>query len=151
MKQSNHKRSGIFLLEIMIAILFFAITSAVCLRSFVKAHTLSVETAETEQAISHMEDAAELINSIDSSKLKESATWEALFSQEFPDCETQEDHITIFYDSNWKSCKKTHAAYQISVWKTNAENSMYKFRIRAFKADRTKITHLTVERYGNEE
>ena len=26
MKQQNHKRSGIFLLEIMIAILFFALT-----------------------------------------------------------------------------------------------------------------------------
>ncbi len=47
MKQQNHKRSGIFLLEIMIAILFFALTGAVCLRTFVKAHTLSTQATET--------------------------------------------------------------------------------------------------------
>ena len=54
MKQQNHKRSGIFLLEIMIAILFFALTGAVCLRTFVKAHTLSTQATETEQALSRL-------------------------------------------------------------------------------------------------
>ena len=47
MKQQNHKRSGIFLLEIMIAILFFALTGAVCPHTFFKAHTLSTQDTET--------------------------------------------------------------------------------------------------------
>ena len=42
MKHSSNNRSGLFLLEIVIAILFFAIVSAVCLRAFAKSHTLSL-------------------------------------------------------------------------------------------------------------
>ena len=38
MNRTSNNRSGLFLLEIMIAILFFAMVSAVCLRSFASAH-----------------------------------------------------------------------------------------------------------------
>ena len=75
MKQQNHKRSGIFLLEIMIAILFFALTGAVCLRTFVKAHTLSTQATETEQALSRLEDVAGLLNTIDAAELKDEKTF----------------------------------------------------------------------------
>ena len=87
MKQQNHKRSGIFLLEIMIAILFFALTGAVCLRTFVKAHTLSTQATETEQALSRLEDVAGLLNTIDAAELKDEKTFSETLENEFPACE----------------------------------------------------------------
>ena len=41
MERTPAKRSSLFLLELMIAILFFCLASAVCVQIFVKAHTIS--------------------------------------------------------------------------------------------------------------
>ena len=70
MKHSSNNRSGLFLLEIVIAILFFAIVSAVCLRAFAKSHTLSQQASDTNHAISNMENVAELLKSVDPEDLK---------------------------------------------------------------------------------
>ena len=40
MERTPAKRSSLFLLELMIAILFFCLASAVCVQIFVKAHTI---------------------------------------------------------------------------------------------------------------
>ena len=47
----THSRSGIFLMEIIIAILFFSIVSAICLNIFVHTHNLSKSTAELNFAV----------------------------------------------------------------------------------------------------
>lgn len=169
MKQ-NHKRSGIFLLEIMIAILFFALTSAVCLRSFVKAHTLSTQAAETEQALSRLEDVAELLNAIDASDLKDEKAFSEKIKTEFPVCEMNGRNAVIYYDTNWKVCQPEKAFYQIQLQTTDTEDSMCNFQIRAlrlaedtssissskFSAKQTgraasEITHLTLKRYAKDE
>ena len=47
MKQaSSSSRSGLLLMEIIIAILFFSLASAICLQLFVKAHNLGQDTQE---------------------------------------------------------------------------------------------------------
>lgn len=104
MKQQNHKRSGIFLLEIMIAILFFALTGAVCLRTFVKAHTLNTQATETEQALSRLEDVAGLLNTIDAAELKDEKTFSETLENEFPACEMDGRNAVIYYDTDWKAC-----------------------------------------------
>ena len=100
MKQQNHKRSGIFLLEIMIAILFFALTGAVCLRTFVKAHTLSTQATETEQALSRLEDVAGLLNTIDAAELKDEKIFSETLESEFPACEMDGRNAVIYYDTD---------------------------------------------------
>ena len=72
MNRTSNNRSGLFLLEIMIAILFFAMVSAVCLRSFARAHTLSQEASDMNQAMSHIENVAELLKSADNAVLDDS-------------------------------------------------------------------------------
>ena len=51
MERTPAKRSSLFLLELMIAILFFCLASAVCVQIFVKAHTTSRETQELNTAL----------------------------------------------------------------------------------------------------
>lgn len=169
MKQQNHKRSGIFLLEIMIAILFFALTGAVCLRTFVKAHTLSTQATETEQALSHLEDVAGLLNTIDAAELKDEKTFSEALESEFPACEMDGRNAVIYYDTDWKACLPEKAFYQIQLQTTDKEDSMCHFQIKALRlAESTasmssskssekqsgraasEITHLTLKRYAKD-
>ncbi len=52
-------KSALFLMELIIVIFFFALTSAVCLRVFVKAHDTAVDTKSMNYAVLWAENAAE--------------------------------------------------------------------------------------------
>ncbi len=53
-------KSSLFLLELIIAILFFSIASAACIQLFAKAHTLDIKTGEQNQTIIWSQNLAEL-------------------------------------------------------------------------------------------
>lgn len=44
-------KSGLFLMELIISILFFSLASAACIQLFVKAHLLDIRTKEQNQAV----------------------------------------------------------------------------------------------------
>lgn len=46
----KHSQSGLFLLELIIAILFFSLSSAICIQIFVKAHLLNEQSIQKSQA-----------------------------------------------------------------------------------------------------
>ena len=155
MKQQNHKRSGIFLLEIMIAILFFALTGAVCLRTFVKAHTLSTQATETEQALSRLEDVAGLLNTIDAAELKDEKTFSETLESEFPACEMDGRNAVIYYDTDWKACLPEKAFYQIQIKalrlaESTASISSSKSSEKQSGRAASEITHLTLKRYAKD-
>lgn len=52
-------KSALFLMELIIVILFFALTSAVCMQVFVKAHLIAEDTNSMNQAILAANNAAE--------------------------------------------------------------------------------------------
>ena len=52
-------KSALFLMELIIVILFFALTSAVCMRVFVKAHDVAHETESANYAVLWADNAAE--------------------------------------------------------------------------------------------
>ncbi len=53
-------KSSLFLLELIIAILFFSISAAACIQLFAKAHALDIRTSEQNQAIIWSQNLAEL-------------------------------------------------------------------------------------------
>ena len=64
-KYSTH-RSSLFLLELILAILFFSVASAICVQLFVKSHTLSQESKTLSIAVNECADMAEIIYSSNS-------------------------------------------------------------------------------------
>lgn len=50
MKRVRHSRSGLFLIELMICILFFSITAGICIQFFVKSHNMSQDAKNLYQA-----------------------------------------------------------------------------------------------------
>ncbi|MEF9946162.1 MAG: hypothetical protein RR869_01205 [Lachnospiraceae bacterium] len=107
MKKTMAKRSSLFLLELIVAILFFALSSAVCVQLFTKSHLQAVSSANLNMALSKAQSVAEGFRSTDGSM-------NALQSL-FPQSETAEDTLSINYDSSGDYCKSDLATLQLKV------------------------------------
>lgn len=107
MKRGTARRSSLFLLELLIAILFFSLASAVCIQLFVKAHVQTQDTRILNMAMNQAQNAAEGIRGTDGSLLAVSGL--------FPTSEKTEDTCTVFYDSQWNTCDKPNASYQMQI------------------------------------
>ena len=55
----NRSKSGLFLMELLIAICFFAVASAVCVQLFAHAHTLSQRSKGIQMAVLQAQSVAE--------------------------------------------------------------------------------------------
>lgn len=167
MKHSSNNRSGLFLLEIVIAILFFAIVSAVCLRAFAKSHTLSQQASDTNHAISNMENVAELLKSVDPEDLKNHDKITTTLQTVYPELSTQYRIWDIYFDSDWKACNIDDAVYQITatdkmdiftdtVSDTSTTDSDNGQSVRTYKltarnvSDDSEIEQLTLKLYAKE-
>ena len=82
MKRVRHSRSGLFLIELMICILFFSITAGICIQFFVKSHNMSQDAKNLYQAQQEAASMAEILEKdIDSL-----------------------DNISVYYDKDWNQC-----------------------------------------------
>lgn len=130
---TSHK-SGLFLLELIIAILFFSIASAVCIQIFVKAHTLSQEAEILSIAVNECSDAAEIIYSSDTAnhalkKLHKAYPHAAISDNnvtvpyddthaltiDFSCPEDQEDHQQIYAHISFTSQTGNHLIYELNI------------------------------------
>lgn len=55
----KHSKSSLFLMELILALLFFSLASTVCIRLFVKSHTLSINTQDLNYAVTQSQNLAE--------------------------------------------------------------------------------------------
>lgn len=55
----RHSKSSLFLMELIIALLFFSLASTVCIRLFVKSHTLNQDTTNLSYAVTQSQNLAE--------------------------------------------------------------------------------------------
>lgn len=98
MKQRNRANtSSLFLLELILAILFFSVASAVCVQIFVKSHLLSKDARILNFAVNEVSNAAELISSLNADQ-------------------------TIYYDSEFSECTEENASYQMAVTGASANS-----------------------------
>ena len=74
MDRHNNTRSSLFLIELIIAILFFSLGSAVCVQAFAKAHTLTAQARDLSFASSTVSAAANVIKSTDGSLTRTAIT-----------------------------------------------------------------------------
>lgn len=106
MRSRPVKRSSLFLLELIIAILFFSLASAVCVRFFVKSHTLSRETGNLTAAVNMASGQAELF-------LAEEKYMLYMKSNSY-DFEVMGDTSVFhkYYDEKWNSCEPQKAVFE---------------------------------------
>ncbi len=98
--------SSLFLVELIVAIGFFAVASAVCLQLFVRARLLSIEGSELSHATLAAQSAAEAFRTTDGSL-------DSVFG--LLEAELRQDTVTIWYDSDWRPAAEQRAAYRLCL------------------------------------
>lgn len=143
MKRKVMSRSGLFLLEMMISILFFSIAAAVCVQVFAKAHTMSREAQDLNMAVSCASSAAEGLTHLTSMEA---------FGEAFPEAQETADGVyCLYYDQDWMNCAAEQAYARMEILVTEEEQMRYG-TLNVWRAEETEpLYSLEVSRYLQEE
>lgn len=136
--RNRARSSSLFLMELIIAILFFTIFSAVCVQFFVKAHLMNKDSYALNHAVSECSGVAEVIGVSDGTseaiatltdlhpkgefQANPTRVNKASIDQENVDQAAAEQETrgevggTIYYDSDFKECSKNNAKYVLEVY-----------------------------------
>ena len=107
MGYQNNTRSSLFLIELIIAILFFSLGAAVCVQAFVKAHTVTEEARDLSFASSAVSSAASVVKYTDGTLDQ----IQAYFPEAFADGED----VSVCYDGGFAPCPADQAVYTMRI------------------------------------
>lgn len=100
MSTTSHSKSSLFLMEIIIAIFFFSLASAICLRLFASAHSLSDQDKDLNNALLWSQNLSESFYGCDGNVLMIKNLYPNAF---FSAGEKESDGtITIFFNDKWE-------------------------------------------------
>nr|WP_320025562.1 hypothetical protein [uncultured Acetobacterium sp.] len=144
LKQQSSKYS-LFLLELIIVIFFFAISSAVCVQLYAKAHVLSTSTRELNIAITKAEGAAEIIKS-------DPIHPETALSAAFSEASLNGQSIQLGFNKNWEVCSLSDAYYLMQIdWEQKDQMLMATVQIDKksllYNSDEVEIYKLDVTKH----
>lgn len=127
MKKHSSSRSGLFLMEIIIAILFFSVVSAICLQLFVKAHNLGQNTEELDAAVRQAGSAADIL-----SRSKE--PMEQL-EEIYPDSDMDKTGGLIYFAKDFQNCGKEDAVYCLKIATGTEDDGLCTYNITFYAND----------------
>lgn len=97
----NHSKSGLFLMELIIGILFFSLASAICIQIFVKAHLMNEESVQKSQAMKIANNIVEI------------------YKNDELDHYFKQDHDKIYFDESLNNVSASQATYIASLKETH--------------------------------
>ena len=100
-------KSSLFLIELIIAVLFFALASTVCIQMFVRGHMINISNSEKEHAIMLTQSLAESYEATDGDV--------NAMAKLFDDAIIAGDSINFCYDSDWNAINEDEAVYKVSL------------------------------------
>ena len=94
---SNSSKSGLFLMELIMSIMFFSLAAVVCVELFVKSHTLSKSVVELNHAVVECDSVAEFIQGVGGNIEQDSFmyTYDKNFNRSY--VSNVHDHISANY------------------------------------------------------
>lgn len=99
----RNSRASLFLMELMISILFFSLSSAVCIQLFVKAYTINEATENKSNATLIAQDISEYFHHASGDKEQ--------FLKYFGEYEDAGDIIILYFSQNGINCHADNAYY----------------------------------------
>lgn len=144
----KHSHSTLFLMELIIAILFFSLASTVCIQLFAKSHLLSKQTVNENYAVTHTQNLAESFLATDG----DLAQMQGLF----PDALKNENTLTLYFNNDWNPCDKDLAQF-VATLEASSDGSLCEADITISPCNKTEekalyslhILHHIKERRGN--
>lgn len=144
MQRKPAKRSSLFLLELILAILFFCLASAVCVRFFVKSRLIEKETTELSRAASYASSVGEIIRSSND-------TFTCL-KEHYPEGNSEQTgNYTIYFNEDWKTCGEADAQYLLILNLQNTEDFLIGDILVSKKQEDKEIYHLEIKKYLQKE
>lgn len=136
MNKYRHPKSSLFLMEIMINILFFAVLVTICLQLFFKAHNLSEDTTALHRAVTACTSIAEVYQS--------NHDGNEVVMTIYPDAIALNSTILIYFDENYQPCKEADSFYRAVLDHSNPPDA----NITLYVQDGGEILYtLTVSSY----
>lgn len=140
-------------MEMIIAILFFSLASAVCIQLFAKSHLLSTQTVNQNHAVIQAQNLAESYLSLEG----DINAMQELFS---PSEQIDENTLRLTFDNRWNLCSAENGgSYQAELVNTPAEGTgIMEARITVYDVSAPEspiytlsVMHHTAERRGSHE
>lgn len=126
----KHSKSGLFLMELIIVLLFFSLASTICIRLFVKSHALSQETVDLTNAVTLAQNLAENFIASDGDP--------NVMQENFPKLTAAEENILLLIENGY--CSQIRFSLN--------ENGLRQGDIEIYPKDKTeRIYSLQVLRY----
>lgn len=125
-RKERARTSSLFLMELILAILFFSITSAVCVQFFVKSHILSQDSKALTLAVNECSAVAETCKTT-----KDLSDAEALLKEIYPSAEVTSQNgnstsvVSISFDRQFHACPKTVADYEMKIRLSQEDTILY--------------------------
>lgn len=127
--RSRARSSSLFLMELILAILFFSVASAVCVEFFVKSHLMSQDSEKLTRAVNECSGAAEIVCASDSLEEGLGLLQQQYPEGEYPDLENSgsagspeeagdldvKADVKIYYDDSFVPCEENAAAYVLNI------------------------------------
>lgn len=137
----NKSRTSLVLMELIITILLFSISSAVCVKLFVESRLLTNSTEELNHAVEKSQEYAETFRGTDG----DINSILALYPSANSDGKT---YIQFFYDSNFtETINQTNASYSCNI-KINNVSSLASMDIIFIRLkDQTEVYKLNATKY----
>lgn len=151
-------KSSLFLMELIIAILFFALASAVCLQLFTKAHLLGASTINQNNGLLWCQNIAELYLGSIEEHSTESANEYILYLQDQLSLDntldasfivSNEDGFSLYFDKNWHSCSLDDSWYHVDFKNQgyNLDTHLNEAFVKALDKNNTVIYELSLQKY----
>lgn len=115
MRYRRRSNASLFLMELMIVVLFFALGSSICIQVFAKAQQTGQEARELTFASREASTAAALIRSSGGDLTGLTKIW--------PDCEGSGAAVTVWFDEDYEPCPSGDGVYIMSVHSTCNEGT----------------------------
>lgn len=145
----KHSHSTLFLMELIIAILFFSLASTICIQLFAKAHLLSKKTVNENYAVTQSQNLAEIFRATEGN-LSE-------MSKLLSNAQISDNTLTLYFTSDWASCTEADAGYVATLKSSITVDNFQKAEIDVSHYNSTEekniysltVIHHIKERRGN--
>lgn len=140
MKAPKHKHSrySLILMELMAAILFFSLASAICIQLFAKAHIMSRDASMESSAVIHVQTVAELM-------LADGAHITDNLKNRYPQMTVKDKKSAIYFNKDWDACNEKDAAYRLDIIESENNGLKKEAMTMVYIAENTELYKLDVD------
>ena len=137
--QSSSSRTSLFLMELIIAILFFSLAGAVCIQLFVRAHIISGKSVELNYSVLWAQNTAELFYGCNGDTEQMAALLENSEVSDHGNGQT----LTLLFDQDFHTLKSDPNI------KDSADSTLYRLKADISKASELMTCNIIVENLEN--